>query len=43
MIDKFRPVVDSVFSFEDVLKAYDRIMTKRATGKVVVKVEPEVE
>ncbi|KAI0797804.1 hypothetical protein C8Q75DRAFT_739747 [Abortiporus biennis] len=40
---KFRPVVDSVFSFEDTLKAYDRIMTKHTAGKVVVKVEPDVE
>lgn len=40
---KFRPIVDSVFSFEDALKAYDRIMTKRATGKVIVKIEPEVD
>jgi NADPH:quinone reductase-like Zn-dependent oxidoreductase len=32
-------VVDSVYEFEDVLSAYDRIMTSRATGKVVVKVD----
>ncbi|KAI0361552.1 NAD-P-binding protein [Trametes cingulata] len=37
---KIRPLVDSVFAFEDALKAYERIMTKRATGKVVVKVDP---
>ena len=30
-------------AFEDALKAYDRIMTKRATGKVIVKVDPNVE
>lgn len=39
-IGKVRPVVDSVHAFEDVLKAYERILTKRATGKVVVKVDP---
>jgi len=38
---KVKPVVDSVFSFEDTLKAYDRIMTGRAKGKVVVKVDEE--
>ncbi|OBZ65238.1 Zinc-type alcohol dehydrogenase-like protein C16A3.02c [Grifola frondosa] len=40
---KVKPVVDSVFSFEDTLKAYDRLMTGRATGKVVVKVDPTAE
>ncbi|TRM64734.1 hypothetical protein BD626DRAFT_567608 [Schizophyllum amplum] len=38
-----KPVVDSVFAFEDVLKAYERIMSHRAKGKVVVKVDPNVE
>ncbi|XP_006458527.1 hypothetical protein AGABI2DRAFT_190805 [Agaricus bisporus var. bisporus H97] len=33
-----KPIVDSVFEFDDVLKAYERIMSKRATGKVVVKI-----
>ncbi|RDB24078.1 Zinc-type alcohol dehydrogenase-like protein C16A3.02c [Hypsizygus marmoreus] len=37
-----KPPVDSVYEFEDVLKAYDRIMSSRATGKVVVKVDPTV-
>jgi len=36
---KLKPVVDSVYGFEDVLSAYERIMTSRATGKVVVKLE----
>ena len=40
---KVKPVVDSVFAFEDVLMAYGRIMSQRALGKVVVKVDPEVE
>jgi len=33
-----KPKVDSVFDFKDVLKAYERIMTGHARGKVVVKV-----
>ena len=38
---KVKPVVDSIFAFEDAPKAFERIMTKRACGKVVVKVDPE--
>ncbi|KAI0063404.1 NAD(P)-binding protein [Artomyces pyxidatus] len=37
-----KPLVDSVYSFENALDAYDRLMTHRATGKVVVKVDPNV-
>ncbi|CEL52090.1 alcohol dehydrogenase [Rhizoctonia solani AG-1 IB] len=33
---QLRPLVDSVHSFDEVLKAYDRILTRRAKGKVVV-------
>lgn len=40
---KFKPIVDSVYEFDNVLGAYDRLMTKRATGKVVVKVDPTVD
>ena len=40
---KVKPLVDSVFAFEDVPKAYERLMTGRATGKVVVKVDPDAE
>ncbi|KAJ3536779.1 hypothetical protein NM688_g6791 [Phlebia brevispora] len=40
---KVKPVVDSVYSYEDVLKAYERIMSLRAAGKVVVKVDPSVD
>ncbi|KAH9898345.1 NAD-P-binding protein [Cubamyces lactineus] len=40
---KVRPLVDSVFAFEDALKAYEKLLTKRATGKIVVKVDPTVE
>lgn len=42
MVGSVKPIVDSVFEFEDALKAYDRLMTGRATGKVVVKVDPSV-
>jgi len=40
---KFKPIIDSVYSYENVLDAYDRMMSKRATGKIVVKVDPTVE
>lgn len=39
---KVKPLVDSVYGFDDVYKAYERVMTNRATGKVVVKVDPSV-
>ncbi|KAF8590536.1 NAD(P)-binding protein [Ramaria rubella] len=35
-----KPLVDSTYAFEDVHKAYDRIMTGRAKGKVIVTVIP---
>jgi len=38
-----KPMVDSVYEFEDAQKAYDRVLTTRATGKVVVKVDPSLE
>ncbi|KAI8995679.1 NAD-P-binding protein [Trametes punicea] len=40
---KIRPLVDSVYSFEDALKAYEKLQTKRATGKIVVRVDPAAE
>lgn len=40
-IGRVKPVVDSIYSFDDVPKAYERMMTKHACGKVVVKVDPE--
>ncbi|THH01706.1 hypothetical protein EW026_g1039 [Hermanssonia centrifuga] len=40
---KVKPIVDSVYDFDDALKAYERIMTKRAVGKVVVKIDPEAD
>ena len=36
--DRLRIPVDSVFDMEDTVAAYERIATKRARGKVVVKV-----
>lgn len=38
-----KPIVDSVFEFKDALKAYDRLMSGRAKGKVVVKVDSSVD
>jgi len=38
---KVKPLMDSTYSFNDVLKAYERIMTGRAKGKVVVQVTLE--
>ncbi|KAG8934052.1 hypothetical protein FRC02_010644 [Tulasnella sp. 418] len=35
---KLKPTIDSVHEFEEVLSAYERIMTGRAVGKVVVHV-----
>ncbi|KAK0638296.1 Zinc-type alcohol dehydrogenase-like protein C16A3.02c [Lasiodiplodia hormozganensis] len=32
-------VVDSVFDMEDALKAYDRLLSQRAKGKVIVKIQ----
>jgi len=34
---KVKPVVDSVYSFDDALEAYDRVTSLRAVGKVIVK------
>jgi len=38
-----KPIVDSVFDFDKALEAYDRLMSGRATGKVVVKIDPAVD
>lgn len=40
---KVKGVVDSVFAFEDVLKAYERVMEGRSAGKIVVKVDASAE
>lgn len=39
---RITPVVDSVYDFKDALRAYDRIKTGRARGKVVVKIDQGV-
>lgn len=39
---KFKFVVDSVYEFDDVPKAFEHLMTRRARGKVVIKVDPNV-
>lgn len=39
MLGSLKPLVDSVYSFEDVHDAYARLMSHRATGKVIVKVD----
>lgn len=38
---RVRIPVDSVFNMEDAVRAYERIATKRARGKVVVKVRSD--
>ncbi|KAH7108478.1 zinc-binding dehydrogenase-domain-containing protein [Auriculariales sp. MPI-PUGE-AT-0066] len=38
---KLKPVVDSVFEFDDVLNAYEKLMGGHAKGKVVVRVNPQ--
>lgn len=43
MTGKIKPLVDSVYTFDDVLKAYDRIMTGKAVGKVVVDIDHDDE
>ncbi len=35
---KFKPIIDSVFPFEQLLPAYDRLMSGKAIGKVIVTV-----
>lgn len=35
-LGKVKPVVDSVWKFEDALKAYEKLMTNRARGKIIV-------
>ncbi|KAG5643800.1 hypothetical protein DXG03_009623 [Asterophora parasitica] len=37
------PPIDSVFEFKDVVPGYERQMTKRATGKIIVKIDPSVD
>lgn len=35
-----KSIVDSVWEFEDAIRAYERIMSNHARGKVVVRVDP---
>lgn len=42
-IGAIKPVVDSVYEMDHVLQAYEKIMTSRAKGKVIVKVDPSVD
>lgn len=37
---KVKPVIDTVFEFDDAVKAFERLRTNRARGKVVVRVAP---
>ena len=36
---KVKPVIDTVFEFDDAIKAFERLRTNRARGKVVVRVK----
>ncbi|KAK7030764.1 quinone oxidoreductase [Favolaschia claudopus] len=36
-----KPVIDSVFSFDDVKQAFEKLMTKHAKGKVVVQISED--
>lgn len=42
LLGDIRPVVDSVYNFDDVPKAYERLMSRHATGKVVVCVDSTI-
>ncbi len=35
--DKLRPIVDSVYSFEDIKKAYEKLLSRQFFGKIVVR------
>lgn len=37
---KLKPVIDTVFEFDDAVKAFERLRTNRARGKVVVRIIP---
>ena len=37
-VGKVKPVIDSVYKFDDVYSAYDKLMTRHARGKVVIEV-----
>ncbi|MCJ1310845.1 hypothetical protein MMC25_004512 [Agyrium rufum] len=35
---KIKAVIDDVFDMEDALKAYDRLISRRAKGKLIVRI-----
>ncbi|MCJ1435267.1 hypothetical protein MMC27_004639 [Xylographa pallens] len=37
--DKLKVVIDSMYNMEDVLDAYDRLMSHRARGKIIIKIQ----
>ncbi|PPQ72092.1 hypothetical protein CVT24_008379 [Panaeolus cyanescens] len=37
-----KPIVDSVYGFEDVMKGYERILSTRAAGKVLLVLQPSI-
>lgn len=40
---KLKPLVDSTYAFGDALQAYDKLMSQRARGKVIVTVDDKVQ
>ncbi len=38
---KLKPVIDKVFAFEDLRKAYEHLKSQQHVGKVVIKVSKE--
>jgi NADPH:quinone reductase-like Zn-dependent oxidoreductase len=40
---KIKVIIDSTFEFEDAVKAYEKLKTHRARGKIVVHVTPKPE
>lgn len=40
---KVKSVIDSTYAFDDVLKAYERIMTGKVVGKIIVDIHHDDE
>lgn len=38
---RLKVLIDSEFAMEDLVKAYDRVTSKRARGKVLIQIRPE--
>ena len=38
MFEKFKPVIDSVYPFEEIVKAYEKLVSRQFVGKIVVRV-----